>query len=193
MGVICQRWVRVRSGEKEGSCQLCLGGFDLRWPHYLSRDITLPTKVHIVKAMVFPVVMYGYESWTIKKGECRRNRCFRTVVLEKTLESPLDSKESKTVNPRGNQLWIFIERTSAYSPILWSPDGKSWLTGKDPDAGKIEGKRRRAEDKMIGQHHWLRGWWQRMRWLVEQTQGDSTGQGNQMCCSLWASKELDMT
>ena len=86
-----------------------------------SRDITLPTKVHLVKAMVYPVVMYGYESWTVKKVECWR--CFWTVVLEKTLESPLDCKEIRLVNPKGNQPWVFIGRTDAEAevPILWLP------------------------------------------------------------------------
>ena len=91
------------------------------------RDITLPTKVYLVKAMVFPVVMYGCESWTIKKAEHQRID-FQTVVLEKTLESPLNSKEIKPVNPKGNQPWIFIGRThaEAETPILWPPDSKSW-------------------------------------------------------------------
>ena len=89
-----------------------------------SRDITLPTKVHLIKAMVFPVVMYGYESWTIKAP---KNWCFWTVVLEKTLESPLDCKEIKPVNPTGNQSWIFIGRTDAEAetPILWPPDARN--------------------------------------------------------------------
>ena len=78
-----------------------------------SRDNTLPTKVHILKAMVFPVVMYGCESWTIKKAECRKNWCLQTVVLEKTLESPLESKKIKPVHLKGNQPWIFIGRTDA--------------------------------------------------------------------------------
>ena len=91
-----------------------------------SRDITLPTKVHLVKAMVFPVVMYGYESWTIKKAEHRRIDAL-TVVLEKTLESPLDCKEIQPVHPEGNQSSIFIGRTDAEAetPILWLPDAKN--------------------------------------------------------------------
>ena len=109
-----------------------------------SRDITLPAEVHlvkaivfpVVKAMVFPVVMYGCESWTIKKAESQKNWCFQTVVLEKTLENPLDSKEIKPVNPKGTQPWIFIGRTDAEAPVLWPPDMKSWLIGKDPDARK---------------------------------------------------------
>ena len=102
--------------------------------------MTFPTKVRLVKAMVFPVVMYGCESWTIKKAP--KNRCFWTVVLEKTLESLLDCKEIQPVHPKGDQSWVFIGRTDAEAetPILWPPDSKSWLLGKDPDAGKDWGQ-----------------------------------------------------
>ena len=111
-----------------------------------SKDITLPTKICLVKAMFFPIVMYGWmwkldykESWVLK------NWCFWTVVLEKTLESPLDCK-IKPVHPKGNQSWVFIGRTVAEAevPIVWPPDGKSQLVGKDPDEGKIESRRRRG-------------------------------------------------
>ena len=95
------------------------------------------------------------ESWAPK------NWCFWTVVLEKTLGSPLDCMEFKSVSPKGNQSWIFIGKNDAEaeSPILSPPDAKSWLTGKNPDAGKIEGKRRMGavEDEMVGWHHWLNG------------------------------------
>jgi len=80
---------------------------------FKSRDITLPTKVRLVKAMVFPVVMYGCESWTVKKSECRRIDAFELVVLEKTLQSPLDCKEIQPVHPKGDQSWVFIGRTDA--------------------------------------------------------------------------------
>ena len=105
---------------------------------FKSRDITLSTKVHLLKAMVFPVVMYGCENWTVKKAEHQRILCFWTVVLEKTLESPLDCKEIQPVHPKGKQSWIFIGRTDAQAEalILWSPDVNRWLIGKDPDAGK---------------------------------------------------------
>ena len=118
-----------------------------------SRDITLPTKVRLIKAMVFPVVMYGCESWTYKESWAPKNWCFWTMVLEKTLESPLDCKEIQPVNPKGNQFWIFIGRTDAEdeAPILWSPDSKYWLVSKDPGAGKDWGQDGRG--------------WQRMRWL----------------------------
>ena len=92
-----------------------------------SRDITLPTKVHLVKAMVFPVVMYGCENWDCKESWAPKNWCFWTVVLEKTPESPLDYKEVQPVHPKGNQSWIFIGRTGdeAEIPILWPPDMKT--------------------------------------------------------------------
>ena len=92
------------------------------------------------------------ESWASK------NWCFWTVVLEKTLESPLDFKEIKSVHPKGNQSWIFIGRTDAEAPILWPPDAKNWLTGKDPDAGKDwRQEKGTTEDKMTGRHHQLNG------------------------------------
>ena len=122
-----------------------------------SRDITLPTKVHLVKAMVFPGVMDGCESWTIKKSWMPKNWCFWTVVLEKTLESPLDCKEIQSVHPKGNQSWIFIGRTDveAETPILWLLDAKNWLIWKDPDAGKDWGQEEKGttEDEMVGWHH----------------------------------------
>ena len=98
-----------------------------------SRDITLTTKVYLVKAMVFPVVMYGCESWTIMKVE----HCFWTVVLE-TFESCLDCKEIQPVHPKGDQSWLFIGRTDTEAEILilWPPDVKNWFIGRDPDARK---------------------------------------------------------
>ena len=92
-----------------------------------SRDITLPTKVRLVKAMVFPVVMYGYDSWTIKKAEHGRIDVFELWYWENTLESPLDCKEIQPVHPKGDQSWVFIGRTDveAETPILWPPDVKS--------------------------------------------------------------------
>ena len=91
-----------------------------------SKDITLSTKVRLVKAVVFPVVMYGCESWTIKKAECRRIDAFK-LVLEKTLESPLDCKEIQPVHSKGDQSWVFIGRTDAEdeTPLLWPPHSKS--------------------------------------------------------------------
>ena len=122
-----------------------------------SRDITLSTKVHLVKPMVFPVVIQlDYkESWAVK------NWCFWTMALGKTLESPLDCKEIQPVHPKGDQPWVFIGRTDieAETPILWPPDAKSWLVGKDPDAWKDWGQEEKGmtEDEMAGWHHWLDG------------------------------------
>ena len=125
-----------------------------------SRDITLLTKVHLVKAKIFPVVMYRCESWTIKKAE--QNWCFWTVVLEKTLENPLDYEEIKPVSPQGNQSWIFIGRTGAETEtsILWPPDGKNWLIRKDPDAMKYWRREEKGmtEDEMVGLYHRLNGY-----------------------------------
>ena len=130
-----------------------------------SRDITLSTKVCLFKAMIFPVVTYGCESWTIKKAECRENWCFWTVVLEKTFESPLDCKEIQPVHPKGDQSWVFIGRTDAEAEILvlWPPDAKSWLIWKDPDAGKDWGQKKAG--------------WQRMRWLDGITDSMDMGLG----------------
>ena len=102
-----------------------------------SRDITLLTKFCLIKAMVSPLIKYGCESWTIKKAECWRTDAFE-LVLEKTFESPMDCKEIKPVDPKGNQSWIFIGRTDveAETPILRPSDVKNQLIGKDPDAGK---------------------------------------------------------
>ena len=101
-----------------------------------SRDITLPTQVCVIKAMVFPVVVYGCESWTIQKADHRRIDAFELWYLRRLLESPLDYKKIQPVNPKGDQPRIFIGRTDDKAPILWPPDAKSRLTGKDPDAGK---------------------------------------------------------
>ena len=113
----------------------------------------MPTKIHKVKAMVFPAVTYGCVRWIIKEAEHQKNWWFWITVLEKTLESPLDYKEIKPVNPKENEPWIFIGRTvaEAEAPIFWSPDMKSQLTEKTLMLGKIEGKRKSR--------------WQSMRWL----------------------------
>ena len=126
-----------------------------------------------------------------KEGWVPKNWCFWIVVLEKTLESSLDSTEIKPVNPKGNQCWIFIGRTDAEAetPILWPPDAKNWLTGKDPDAGKDWGQKKKGtkEDEMVGWHHWLNGH------EFEQAPGVGDGQGSLACCSPWGHKELDTT
>ena len=145
-----------------------------------SRDITLLTKVHIVKAMVFPVVMYGCESWTIKKAEHQRIEAFELWCW--TLKSPLDCK-IKPVNPKGNQFWIFIGRTVAEAkvPVLWPRAVKNWLLGKDPDARKDwrQEEKGMTEDEMVGWHHQLDGH------EFEQAPGGDDGQGSLACYSPW--------
>ena len=146
------------------------------------RAITWPTKVCKVTAVVFPIVMYGCESWTIKKGWMPKKWCLWTVVLEKTLERTLGSKEIKPVNSKGNQPWILIGRTDseAKAPILWPPDVKSRLTGKDPDTGKDWGQEKGVvEDKMVGWHpqpQWSWVWANSGRWWRA---------GSLLCCSPW--------
>ena len=125
------------------------------------------------------------ESWV------PRNWCFSTVVLEKTLESPLDCKEIPPVHPKRNQSWIFIRRTDAEAetPILWPPDVKNWLTGKDPDAGKDwrQEEKGTTEVKMVGWHHQLNG--HGFGW----TPGVGDGQGGLVCCGSLGRKESDMS
>ena len=121
-----------------------------------------------------------------KEGWAPKNWCFQ-LVLEKTLESPPDSREIKAVNPKGNQPWMFLGRTDAETLILWLPDVKTWLIGKEPDAGKDWGQEEKGttEDKMIGWHHWLNGHG------FEQTLGDGEGQESLVCCSPRGRKESD--
>ena len=130
---------------------------------------------------------YGFSSshvwmWELdhKQDWAPKNWCFRTMVIEKTLESPLDSKKIKPANPKGNQPWIFIGRTEAEAPILQPSDVKNWLTGKDPDTGKDWRKEEKGtEDEMVGCNHWL------SEHEFEPTPWDSDGQGSQACCSSW--------
>ena len=149
-----------------------------------SRDITLPTNVRLVKAMVFLVDMYGCEN--IKKAEH-----WKIVVLKKTLESPLDYKEIQPVHPTGNQSWVFIGRTDveAETPMLCPPDVKSWLILKDSDAGKDWGQEEKGmtENEMVGWHHQLNGHG------FGCTPGVGNGQGGLVCCGSWGHKESDMT
>ena len=208
-----------------------------------TRDITLLTKVHLVKAYGFssshvwvweldhkeswalknwcfwtvvlektlespldskeikPINPKGNQSWifigrtdgvsevpTLWPSEAK-NWCFWAVVLEKTLESPLDCKEIKPINPKGNQSWIFFGRTDAEAPVLWPPDMKSGLSRKDPDARKDWGQEEKGmtEDEMVGWYHGLSGH------ELAQTLGDGEGQGSLACCSPWGCKESDTT
>ena len=148
-----------------------------------SKDITLPTKVCLVKAMVFPVVIYGCESWTVKKAEHRRIDAFELWCLRNLLRVPWTAREIQPVQPKGNQSWIFIGRTDveAETPILWPPDVKNWLTGKDPESGKDWRRKEKGmtEDEMVGWHHQLNGH------ESEQAPGDGDGQGGLACCSWW--------
>ena len=133
------------------------------------------------------------QTWGLKhkEGWEPKNCCFWTVVLEKTLESPLDSEEIKPVNPKRNQRWIFIGRTDveAETPILWPTDAKGQLIGNDPDAGKgwMQEDKGMTEDEMVGWHHWFN------EHEFEQTPGDSEVQGSLVCCSAWGLKEFDTT
>ena len=154
-----------------------------------SRDITLPTKVLIVKTMAFPVVMYESETWTIKNTERQRIEFFWNVLLANTLESPLGCKKIHPVNPKGNQLWIFTGRTEAETPILWPPDAKRQFIRKDPDTGKDwrQEEKGMPEDEMVGWHHQLNGH------EIEQALGDGQRQGRLECYSPWGCKQLDTT
>ena len=137
--------------------------------------------------MVFPVVMYGCESLDCEESSAPNNWCFWTVVLEKTLESPLDCKEIQPIHSKGE----FFGRTDveAETSILWPPHAKSWLTGKDPDAGRDWGQEEKGttEDEMVGWHHWLNG--HEFGW----TPGVGDMQGGLACCNSWGRKEADTT
>ena len=126
-----------------------------------------------------------------KESWAQKNCCFWTMVLEKTLESPLDSKEIQPIHPKGNQSWIFIGRTDAEaeSPILWPLGAKNWLYGNHPGAGKAwrQEEKGTIEDKMVRWYHWLNGH------EFEQAPRDREGQGSLACCSPWGRKELNMT
>ena len=137
---------------------------------------------------------YGFSSgrfwmWELdyKESWALQNQCFWTVVLKKTLESPLDCKEIQPVHPQGDQSWVFIGRINieAETPILWPPDAKSWLIWKGPDAGKDweQEEKGTTEDEMVGWHHWVD--WYEFGWIP----GVGDGQGDLACCDLWGRKE----
>ena len=157
---------------------------------FKSRDITLPTKVHLVKAMVFPVVMYGCESWTVKKAEHRRMDAFELWCWRR-LESPVDCKEIQPVHSKGDQSWVFFRRNDAKAetPILWPPPAKSQLIGKDSDAWRDWGQEEKGmtEDEMAGWHHRLDG--HGFGWTL----GVGDGQGGLVRWNSWGHKESDTT
>ena len=142
-------------------------------------------KVALLRTKWFCICPYYKESWA------RKNWCFWTVVLEKTLESPLDCKEIQPVHPKADKTWVFIERTDvlAETAIHWPPDSKSWLIWKDPDAGKDWGQEEKGttEDKMVGWHHGLNG--HGFGWPP----GVGDGQGGLACCGSWACRESETT
>ena len=150
-----------------------------------SKDITLPS---------LSSQRYGFSSshvwiWELdyKESWVQKNWCFWTVVLEKTLESPLDSKEIQPVNSKGDQSWIFIGRTDAEAetPIIWPPHAKNWLIGKDLDPGKDQRPEEKGttEDEMVGWHHWINGL------VFEQAPGAGDGQRSLACSSPWGPKD----
>ena len=142
-----------------------------------SRDITLPRKVRLVKAVVFLVVMYGGESWTLKKAECQRIDAFELWCWRRLLRVPWTAR-------RSNQS-ILKEISPGCSSVLWPPHAKSWLIGKDSDAGKDwrQEKKGTTEDEMAGWHHWLNG--RESEW----TPGVGDGQWGLACCDSWGYKE----
>ena len=156
-----------------------------------SRDITLPTKVYLVKAMVFPVVMYWCQSWTIKKTECQRIDAFELWCWRRLLRALWIVRRSnqyilKEINPECSLEGLMLKLKT---PILWLPDVKNLLIWKDPDAGKDwrQEEKGTTEDEMVGWHHWLNGH------EFQQAPGAGDGQGGLACCSPWGRKELDMT
>ena len=169
------------------------------WTAYLkSRDITLSTKVRLVQATVFPVVMYGCESWTVKKTECQiidafiylfiRIDAFKLWCWRRLLKSPLDCKVIEPVHPNGDRSWVFIGRTDieAETPILWPPDAKNWLIWKDPDTRKDwRQEKGMTEGGIVRWHHWLNG--------HESEQAPEVGDGQGSLGCPWGRKESDMT
>ena len=165
----------------------------VRWKFYSS--VTAKN----TELLLTPASVRGLSSWRRQKsaflilpwpifGWALKNWCFWIVVLEKTPENPLDCKEMAWINPKGNQPWIFIGRTDAEAPILWPPNVKSWLTGKEPDAGKDWGQ----EEKVVTEDE-MDDITNSMDNEFEQTPGDSEGQGSLECCNPWSCKEPDTT
>ena len=128
--------------------------------------------------------------WELDHKRAPKNWCFQIVVLEKTFEGPLDSKEIKPINPKGNKSWIFIRKTDAEAAILWPPHAKSWHIGKNSDAGRHWGQEEKGatEDEMVARHHWLDG-----HELSKLQEMDGDGQGGLVCCSPRGRKASDTT
>ena len=157
---------------------------------FKSRDITLPTKVHLVKAMVFLVVMYGYESWTVKKAECRRIAAFELWCWRRLLRVPWTARRSnqsilKAINPGISLEGMMLSWNSS----TLATSCEEWLIGKDSDAGRNWGQEEKGttDDEMAGWHHWLNG--RESQW----TPGVGDGQGGLACCDSWGRKESDTT
>ena len=156
-----------------------------------SRDIILSTKVRLVKALVFPVVLYGCESWTVKKAERRRTDAFELWCWRRLLRVPWTARRSNQSILKGDQSWVFIGKTDAEAetPLLWPPDAKSWLIGKDPDARRDWGQEEKGttEKEMAGWCHQLDGHG------FELTLGVGDEQRGLACCGPWRHKESDTT
>ena len=159
--------------------------------HIKKQRYYFATKVHLVKSMVFPVVVYGCESWTLKKAKHWRIDAFELWCWKRLLRVLWTARRSNQSILKEIKSWIFTGRTNAEAeaPILWPLDAKNWLTGKDPDPRKDWGKdeKEATEYETVGWHHRLNGH------EFEQTQGDGEGQGSLVCCSPWCHKESDVT
>ena len=178
----CRWWLQPWNWKMFAPCKK---SYDQPRQHTKSRNITLPTKVRLVKAMVFPVVMYGCEGWTVKKAEHWIIDVFE--LWRRLLRVPWTARRSNQSVLKEIKPGISIGRTDveAEAPILWPPDANIWLTGKDPDAGKDWGQEEKGatEDEMVGWHHQLDGC------EFEQALGVGDGQGSLVCCSLRGHKE----
>ena len=161
--------------------------YDKPWQHIKKQRHYFANKVHL--AMFLPVVMYGCESWTIKKAEGKRIDAFELWCWRPTPQSPLDWREIQSVHPKGNQSWIFIGRTDAKAPVLWPPDAKNWLIWKDPNPGKDwrQEEKGMTVDEILGWHCQLD------RHEFEQVLGAGDGQGSLVCSSPCGRKESDWT
>ena len=202
MGKQCKQWKILFLGAPK-SLQTVIAAMKLKdaysleeklWPTYIAysrAETLLANKAPSSQGYGFPSGHVWMWELEYKESWAPKNWCFWTVVLEKSLESPLDCKEIQPVHPKGDQSWVFIRRTDveAETPILWPPDAKSWLNGKNPDAGRDWGQKEKGttEDEMVGWHHRLNG--HEFGWTL----GVGDGQGGLVCCSSWARKESDTT